>query len=593
MVNPLVPFLPAQHAMFAAQVRDQNNPAFLLSQILWIDDVSDVDQLRRAVTTATREVFVMRSSIRRDESGEVGFCPEQVDPGSILTLVDFTDDDDPRAALDAWRTKYIHEPLPLMEHAVGRHALLIVGGGRVGYYSAMHHTAIDGFGGALIMMRIIELYARFRHDEPASPSPFPDYRTVVENARVTSNEVKAFWQSYLATAPDRITFSPSRANAEVDPLVYTNEVKDLRNVSHGSWIHRCFAAVASYYTRTLDVPESLIGTPRANRQSKDERATPTMFMTTLPIRVRIDPTDTVGDVIAHVRTNLAQTARHSTIELNEPASMPTWAWLSGRTYGPLVNVIPFSVQPTVAGIDCELEFLGRGPVDDMSLQFTPSGQHDVTLTTYFNPRLYSPDEAALHVRRLSAHVQAWAEASPDTCVSELPFLLTEDTTAASWEPGQEAYSELRDASTTSGWVFDQFLKEPDLQRFAEASTAGALTLSVVDRAGRLVPIGGVGVVTVSGAAREQPLGGRLVRVTENGWRFAGHVDHQIRVRGALVNLDQQAALALSHASVREVRCNPDTASLVVRTSPRTDVDEIRRALKPLLQRGVRLVLTDK
>ena len=574
--------------MFMVENRDQDNPAYTLSQILWIDDVDDIDVLRCAVVHATREAVLMTSTIHRTDNGDVGFLTDQHDPADLLEVVDLSAETDPDSALDSWRTTQLHTPIHLLDHSVGWHALIIMGEGRVGYFSALHHAWMDGFAGALILTRILEIYVRYLGGLDAGPTPFPEYRSVVANSPVAGPEIAEFWKDYLGAAPDHLGLTTRSAPPHPIPEVRSHRIGGLRDIDRGSWIHRCFAAVASYYARFLDSPDTLLGSPRANRRTREERATPAMFVSTLPVRARVDPDATVGDVVAFLRKELALTAKYSAVDLSEPSSMPTWVWRAGRAYGPLVNVIPFDVQPDVPGVECELEFLGRGPVDDVSTFFTPSGDDDVDFSVFFNPSRYSPAECDLHARRLTAHIQAWADATTDTPVADLPFLLADDVRAAVVatdavpEPGES--SVLGDVSIPD---YGTPLTAEYVAALARSGGATGPTMArVCDSLGRLTPLGATGRIEVGDNLGSPTPTDVLVRVGSDGWHMFGMREHQIRVRGTLVNMDEQAALARSHPDVISATSVPSTPAVVVTIAADADADQVVRALRLRLQRGV-------
>ncbi|MEP9390770.1 condensation domain-containing protein [Gordonia sp. VNK1] len=577
-----LPVIPAQQAFFEFQKRHPNNPAFLVTAIAWIHGPGHPDALRKAVLLTLSESPIFESSLRRDESGEIMHLLDTINPVDELATLDFSAGDDPAADLAEWLDSTAAAGLPLFDGPVGRHRILIMSPNLVGYYTAVQHMVVDGYATSLLFTRILNLYREIRDTgAPESDTPFGDHRALIAAVRPPTDADIEFWTTYTADLPPEMSLTTMTAAPSPRPRRMIRDITGLRKVDRGNWIHRCTAAIAAYMTRYLDADEAVLGSPRANRANRLERSVPVTMMSNLPIRVPVRPEDTVFDTCTTVRDQLRITNAHTTIRTDQIMSAAAGSWRASRFYGPTVNVIPFPLASPLGEIDCAIEVLSWGPVDDITAVITPTaGSTDGRIELNFNSDLYTAAEAELHSVRLAAWIQRFVAAPHDTPISQLPFFLDEDM------PYVTMFTDMTVTPVASENVpfFGEILTAATALGMSGA--AAGSTLTIVDGHGRTVAPGRCGRVHVVSPGGEATTTDLLVVGDESGWRFNGRVADQVLVKGSPVNLHEQVSIVGRDPHVLSATSAPESTGIRITIRDDADPAAVVKALRFQVARGV-------
>ena len=186
-----------------------------------------------------------------------------------------------------------------------------------------HHIASDGWSIGVLSRELSALYRAFQKDQP-NPLPalvvqYPDYaawqRTWLSAERL--GRQIAYWRDALGGAPILLELPTDRPRpAQQDfrsarvPIALGKELtRSLKQLSqhHGATLFMTLiAAWATVLSRLSGQDEVLIGTPTANRGRAETEGLIGFFVNILSLRINVDKSSSVSDLLAHVReTSLA------------------------------------------------------------------------------------------------------------------------------------------------------------------------------------------------------------------------------------------------------------------------------------------------
>jgi enterobactin synthetase component F len=412
-----VPLTEAQEGVWHAQHLDPANPIFNTGQYVDIRGLLDVDAFRDAVDCAADEADAL--AVRMVETADGPRQGADVAARARLGVVDLrATDDPPQRALEAMR-RDMQTPLDCGRDALARHVLFMLDDDRYVWYQRVHHVVIDGYGTALLTARICDLY-QARVEGRTLGSGFGSFAGVLaEDASYRSSEQRErdrrFWLGAFADRPDVESLTPGIATtsrtwhrASADAGTAAVGLQALAERTNVAWPDVLIALMAAYIAPHLERSEVVLGVATTNRFGTAAARVPAMVMNVLPVRIPVDDDVRVDALVIRTAALLREARRHGTYR-SEQLRLDLGLSRDTRLYGPIVNVLPFAVVPELPGASSELQVLGTGPVDDLTitLRADPSA-HGLRIELDANAALYSNRSTADHARRLAAFLQAAA-----------------------------------------------------------------------------------------------------------------------------------------------------------------------------------------
>ncbi len=312
-------------------------------------------------------------------------------------------------AYRAWLEAFRDEPLLYDGSPLCRAAVATVGGDGVVVLRA-HHGVLDGYGLTTVFRRIADRYAGAAADD----GPVGDVEALRGAAPSGPDPDPAFWARALDGIADpgrEIAFTDRVAEPTAAPLRYAARVDGHALRARRSWPAEAAATVGAYVAGHLGTDDAVIGVVAALRRSAAERSTPVQWMAVIPSRIRVSGSGPAEAGAALTRWLDAAATRVRRGERPEQlrAVVPA-AWRTGRTHGPIVNVLAFVGDPPWS-----LEVSAWGPIEDCLVTVLPADAGGLIVDGVFHPDLYDGATARAHVEGIAALLAA---ALPDPA---LPF----------------------------------------------------------------------------------------------------------------------------------------------------------------------------
>lgn len=422
----------AQRGVWFAQRMNAQNPSYNVAEYADIQGRMDPELLRAAVRKVAAEREALRSTFGERDGTPLQFVHASVD--IEVPLVDLSQHDDPHA-----------EALRRMEECLGRPSDIATGPlvhmtlyrlteERHLFHQQVHHLALDGYGAALALARIAEVYTGSPAPEAAAkgPRPEPSLGALIaeEETYRTSGKHGAdgeFWADYLAGAPTPTGLaeerrSPGHGSLRVSREFAAPDAERLRAAAKragAGWPTLFMAAMAVYLHRSRGLGEVVLGLPVTGRRTPLARATPSMLSGILPMRLRVSPSDRVADVVKQASAQARKVLAH---QRYPSESLRHDLGLSGTDIpltGPSVNVLAFDDRLTFGPHRATLHNLSVGPVEDMALAVHASyADGAIHVDLLGNPGLYTPQELAAHHERLCRLIDAFAD-DPERTIGSL------------------------------------------------------------------------------------------------------------------------------------------------------------------------------
>ncbi|WP_424188006.1 amino acid adenylation domain-containing protein [Actinokineospora sp. G85] len=329
-VLPLTPL--AEGLLFHANTADAANPDVYTVQIaIDLDGAVDRTVLRRAADAVVRRHPVLRSRFRTAPDGRA-FAVVAAPAPAEFTSAAAVDE----AAERARPFDVATGPLIRFAHAASgeTHKLVVT----------CHHLLLDGWSLALALQDLLRLYAAGGDHAPLPEAPpYRDYLSWL--AAQDTDTARAAWRAALSgvdgppargaqarlstsrTRPDRAerdgTAGPADAATPASgqlsatvPAAALRERARRLGVTVNSVVQAAWALLLSSATGRTDV---VFGTAVAGRPAAlaDVERMVGLFVNTVPVRVALDPRETVGDLVARVQREQANLLDHQHLGLAE------------------------------------------------------------------------------------------------------------------------------------------------------------------------------------------------------------------------------------------------------------------------------------
>lgn len=415
-----------QRSIFFDQLLHGNAPCYVVGGYYACRTVCP-HRLDSAIRKVLARNDGLRVVIRQDETGpwqEIAETPA----APVLTVHDF------RAAGDAAALAYLKQafsaPIPLDGGPLYRFELCL-GDTRTFWSFAVHHIATDGYGSALLVQEIAAAY----NDQPMAPAVSYS-EAVSDDAEYLASQAyesdRAFWREAIGHVQEPLL--PRRHAATYPGQITPSDVLDLmlprsfydrllaQAATRGlSFQHLLLGAFACIYARTADREAVTFGVPLANRRGQAAKQTIGLFASTVPVKVNVDPTASLDDLLADTSRALRRIYRHRRLPADEIFRLSD---ASERSEGKL-----FDITLSYTNLDYTLNLDGETvhvvPLDNgceqmpLTLQvrdFQATG--DVRLAFMHNLAFLDQDEVRALQARL-VHVLTAMLETPDLPVGEL------------------------------------------------------------------------------------------------------------------------------------------------------------------------------
>lgn len=405
-----LPLTSAQMGMWLINelsVNQQNNN---ISEYIIIDGSVDSELFMSAIHQTIIEVESLHSRFTY-VNNEVKQYLENVDDYQVL-LYDMSKEPCPEAALNAYITEHSSRAFSLTEGRAFEFSLLKLSADKYVYYHCCHHILQDGFGGALLFKRTVEIYNAMIAGEAIPASPFPGFEKLIKDdidyrnsSRFTRD--RDYWLDHFSDLPEAASLAGRNAPVEqiithrknIDPK--TDRAIREQAKALGYTLPQLLTALSCIYLyRMTNNDDLVIGMPVSARVGRESRTIPGLLSNILPLRMHMSPDRSLMDVLAAAAKEMRNVLRHQQYrnddlrrDLNTPQAL----------YHTSVNVELFGEDIRVNGCRTIPTNLCSGPADDLNIFFFGYGdEHTLVLGFDANAALYTQNELLVHHQRMIA-----------------------------------------------------------------------------------------------------------------------------------------------------------------------------------------------
>ncbi|GIM89168.1 non-ribosomal peptide synthetase [Paractinoplanes toevensis] len=419
----------AQSGVWFAQHLDPG-PAFTTAACVDIDGEVDPVVFERALrrTLSDAEALRARFTGTTDDPRQ-----EIVEPAWSLTVL---------AEEGDWIRDDLATPIDLAEGPVFAEALIRRGPGRWTWYQRCHHIVMDAYTSALVAQRLAAVYTAMMAGTDVPPSPFGRLADVVaEDAAYRASDQHAadreFWRSHLAgvevpdlgSGPVRPSSTFLRRRVAL-PAEVGRGLGAVGKASGATRVEAVLAATALYVHRLTGAPEAVLGLPMMSRLGSVAARVPVTAVNVLPLRMPVDPGDTVTELIGRVAAEVRAIRPHQRYRGEDIRRDLGLVGGGRRLVGPWVNIKPFGTTLNFAGHPGTPRYLSPGPVDDLSITLDDRGGDVLELAIDANPARWTEADLDGHTERLAALIATFAEtdaATPTGRIGLVAAPVIEDT----------------------------------------------------------------------------------------------------------------------------------------------------------------------
>ena len=286
----------------------------------------------------------------------------------------------------------------------------------------MHHIVSDGWSLGIFIDEFTRLYQDRINQVESVLTPFKiqyaDYAQWQRNKLQgdSLDELQNYWKKNLNNAPERLSLPTDRPRPAVMsyrgeskqfeiPRALMTSLSELSQKNGGTLFMTLLTGFTVLMRRLSGQLDLMIGTTVANRTHADIESLIGLFINTLVLRINVEDTSSVEQLIGHIKTVCLNAFEHQDLPfeqlvevINPPRSL---------SYSPLVQV-SFDVQNTPAS-QLKMAGLTLEPVSipvtsskfDLSLSIEADEGKDVAVWTW-NPDLFAQET----IDRLMGHFTA-------------------------------------------------------------------------------------------------------------------------------------------------------------------------------------------
>ncbi|MEU1544735.1 amino acid adenylation domain-containing protein [Nocardia sp. NPDC005745] len=475
----------AQRGIWFAQHVAGDTP-ISIAQYVELNGPIDLDLLARSARQAGREFGTGYLRLIEVEGHPFQFVDTTLDDS--LETLDFRSEPDPEAAARAWMRGEYEAPLELTRDRLVRIAMLRVGAQRWFWYSRIHHIVLDGMGALTMVQRTGELYNAAVEGREAPPAKAEDLRKIVEaDLAYRSSERfgtdREHWLAHLDGMADPVSLAGRTAGVNGHPSrvagalpADTARLLDAVAEQLSSGVApTVVAAFGAYLSAMTGSPEVVLSLPVSARTTATLRRSGGMIANVVPLRLRLTPATTVGDVIRAAQGELTGALRRQRYRQEDIFRDLGWPMDEAGSFGPTVNLMMVDTRIQLGPVTGRLHVLTSGLIDDLFVNLYPGvGGESTHIDFQANGNLYSDAELTGQHRRFLSFLHRFLAAGPDAPLAGVSVL--SDDERADFAPARGPLGET--ARTLPSILAEGAARDPLATALVEDDTA--LTYRQVD-----------------------------------------------------------------------------------------------------------------
>ncbi len=314
-----------QKDIWLKQIINPDNPLCNIGASVEISGNINYEKLNLAVKKAIMENDILRLQIR-EENGDVYqyFLPE-IDYS--LPYYDFSNSDITKQHIDDWMQNRLLVLFDLKKQLFD-FVLIKINDNLHYWFFKAHHVIADGWALTQLIHKITEDYNYIT--QSYDDIELNSFITLIEKDKkyLSSERYKKsidFWKEEYADIPEHIfSYKNNSDPSEITSMRYKhtierskyNRIIELCNTINCSEFHFFLALLSLYFCRLYNKDEIVIGVPILNR-NKREMDIIGHCVNTIPLRIRVNNSDTFLELVNHIEVKLFKCYRHSQLSYGQ------------------------------------------------------------------------------------------------------------------------------------------------------------------------------------------------------------------------------------------------------------------------------------
>ncbi|MCY8426020.1 condensation domain-containing protein, partial [Bacillus vallismortis] len=233
--------------------------------------------------------------------------------------------------IEQWIQDQARIPFQLFNSPLYQFSLLRIHSHEVWLFAKFHHIIMDGISLNVMGNQLIDLYQKIKKQDPLPDQPEPSYLSYIEkesqylqSSRFAKDRL--FWTQTFQQPPDyhslagQTSFQKQSTSASRDTITLSPHLgQTIRIFCEEQKINIISLFMASFYiciSRLTSKKDLAIGTYYGNRGSKAEKEMLGMFVSSLPIRITVDPDADFLSFVRRVGREQLSVMRHQRFPYN-------------------------------------------------------------------------------------------------------------------------------------------------------------------------------------------------------------------------------------------------------------------------------------
>ncbi|MDD3303554.1 MAG: amino acid adenylation domain-containing protein [Clostridia bacterium] len=277
----------------------------------------DEKKCNEAINSVIKNNDAMRLYVSKNES-DVGQYLTQFNYNNyeVVDMSLFSEDEKQRNIND-----YVLRPLFLENSGLYDFKILNYGNNKGAILMKVHHIISDAWSCSRIGTQLIEFMESESNQENSTDELKPSYLEFIESEKEYENSEKYqkdedFWKEYLKGIGESVAMKGSSSKTDANRYSVTldkhlnEKINEYCKENKISPYVLFLAALSTYIYRIKDNNDIVLGTPVLNRSNFKEKNMLGMFVSTLPIRVKIEENQRFLDLAKSIGTNTLTLFRH-------------------------------------------------------------------------------------------------------------------------------------------------------------------------------------------------------------------------------------------------------------------------------------------
>ena len=432
--------LPGQHSIWIAQNLNESSSVYNVA--VYIEINGEIDS--EIFAAAASRVFAESDSLHVHVVEDCG-TPWQVLDDSFdfpLSLADVSSELDPAGAAEKLMRADVETSVDAAKPPLFRYILFKLSDQRYIWYQRYNHIVIDGYSIRLIAVRTSDFYSALANGCDPGKTNFGSLLSLItedSEYRLSDQYLldREYWLERFADRPEPVSLalqclsSSEAPSLQVERLWHRNTalppalVASLRTLrqeinANLSWVF--IASLALYAYSVTGNSDIVLSLPILNRYTDLALLTPGLKVNVVPMRIKVRPGLSMRTLTEQVSQELKNIQEHGRLEGEEISRDLGWPSGGRKSFGPIINIIPYDRNETFAGRPIALKHLSVRPIEDFSITVHAGrGGGEMAVDFEASTALYQYGEVAEHERRL-VRVLEQVAANPGLRVHQVSLL---------------------------------------------------------------------------------------------------------------------------------------------------------------------------